>query len=220
MTEPVEAWARGRDYDVFMGRWSRQVTDGFLTWLNPGGGLRWLDVGCGTGALSAAIAARADPAEVVGVDTSSGYVAYARQRHLDVAVSGLMLNFATDPAPVVASMRDAVIPDGVVATYVWDCLRMSLLRQFWTAAAALDPTARDLTRRCGSPRGTTPGSHSCGTRLGCATFAPPRSPSHCACATSMTTGTPSSADKVQQPATSPHSTTTTRRRCATASANA
>jgi SAM-dependent methyltransferase len=86
---------------------------------NPtGGGLtpqrRWLDVGCGTGALTQTVIAVTDPATVTGIDASEGYVAYARGQiddsradfrtgdaqglpfepaSFDAAVPGLMLNF-------------------------------------------------------------------------------------------------------------------------------
>src|SRR5688500_17267591 len=59
------------------GRWSRLVAPRFLDWLAVPPARRWLDVGCGTGALSQAILASADPAEVVGVDPSLPFVAHA-----------------------------------------------------------------------------------------------------------------------------------------------
>ena len=56
-----DAWLAGDSYDPYMGRWSRQVAPRFLDWLDPPEGLEWLEVGCGTGALSAAILARCNP---------------------------------------------------------------------------------------------------------------------------------------------------------------
>lgn len=107
-----EVWASGDAYEPYVGRWSRLVAAKFLDWLDIGTEHRWLDVGCGTGALTAAILACCDPATVVGVDPSEGYVAWSaahvddvRARfevgdatHLppgavDVVVSGLVLNF-------------------------------------------------------------------------------------------------------------------------------
>ena len=61
-----------------MGRWSRLVADGFVASLSCADGLRWLDVGCGTGALTAAVAARCRPRMVVGLDRSAGFVVSAR----------------------------------------------------------------------------------------------------------------------------------------------
>jgi ubiquinone/menaquinone biosynthesis C-methylase UbiE len=51
-----------------MGRWSRRLAPQFLSWLRIPGGVHWLDVGCGTGALTSAICAHAEPASVVGCD--------------------------------------------------------------------------------------------------------------------------------------------------------
>jgi SAM-dependent methyltransferase len=158
-----EVWASGDAYEPYVGRWSGPVAADFLAWLDVGAGARWLDVGCGTGALSSAILTYCAPVEVLGIDPSEGYVAWAaadlddpRARfsvahatHLpagpfDAAVCGLVLNFVPDPAAALAAMRDAA-PGGVVAAYVWDYAgRMELMRHFWDAAAALDPAAADL----------------------------------------------------------------------------
>jgi SAM-dependent methyltransferase len=161
-----EAWASGAAYESYVGRWSRLVAKEFLSWLAVPPGKRWLDVGCGTGALSGMILAMASPAQVDAVDRSEGYVAYAREQatdprvrfevadaqalpspsdSYDAVVSGLMLNFVPDPARAVAEMARVSRSGGVVATYVWDYAgRMELMRQFWDAAGALDPAARDL----------------------------------------------------------------------------
>ena len=50
-----DAWQAGDSYDQYMGRWSRQIAPAFLAWLDAPRGKDWLDVGCGTGALTAAI---------------------------------------------------------------------------------------------------------------------------------------------------------------------
>ena len=39
--------------------------------------LDWMDVGCGTGALSAAVLARCDPRSLVSIDPSEGFIATA-----------------------------------------------------------------------------------------------------------------------------------------------
>jgi ribosomal protein L11 methylase PrmA len=49
-----EVWASGSGYEPFVGRWSRLVAREFLAWLAVPSGREWLDVGCGTGALSGA----------------------------------------------------------------------------------------------------------------------------------------------------------------------
>lgn len=48
-----EVWASGDAYEPYVGRWSRLVAAKFLDWLDVGPQKRWLDAGCGTGALSA-----------------------------------------------------------------------------------------------------------------------------------------------------------------------
>src|SRR5262245_13703260 len=110
-----DVWAAGDAYEPYVGRWSRLVAREFLAWLALGPDLRWLDVGCGTGALTQTILAQAGPREVIGIDPSEGFIAYARDRtrdpraafktadarglaaadagRFDAAVAGLVLNF-------------------------------------------------------------------------------------------------------------------------------
>jgi SAM-dependent methyltransferase len=78
-----DVWASGAAYEPYVGRWSRLVAKEFLAWLAVPAGRRWLDVGCGTGALSQTILEHARPGEVAGVDPSAGYVDYARQQVRD-----------------------------------------------------------------------------------------------------------------------------------------
>jgi SAM-dependent methyltransferase len=156
-------WASGDAYEPYVGRWSRAVASEFVVGLGVRAGGRWLDVGCGTGALSGAILRHCEPAEVVGIDPSEGYVEWAtahvndpRARFevtdatrlpdgpFDAAVSGLVLNFVPEPAVAVNAMRETAA-SGVVAAYVWDYAdRMELIRYFWDAAVALDPAAAEL----------------------------------------------------------------------------
>jgi SAM-dependent methyltransferase len=166
-----ETWNSGDLYEPYVGRWSRLVAREFLAWLAVPPGGRWIDCGCGTGALTHTLLAETAPARVVGIDLTEGYVAYARAHVIDdratfsvgdvealdlvaatfdVAVSGLVLNFVPHPERMVAEMVRAVRPGGTVALYVWDYAgEMQLMRHFWDAAVALDPTAaeRDEGRR-------------------------------------------------------------------------
>ncbi len=160
---PTENWTSGDGYEKYAGRWSRLVAPEFLRWLDVPEGKRWLEVGCGTGVLSRAILQTANPQWLVGIDRSEGYVEYARAHvpderarfevgdaqalpvdtdTVDAAVSGLVLNFVSQPALAVAEMARAVRPDGIVAAYVWDYAgKMHMMRHFWNAAVALDPAA-------------------------------------------------------------------------------
>jgi SAM-dependent methyltransferase len=160
-----DTWERGDPYERYIGRWSRLVAPEFVRWLAVGSGKRWLDVGCGTGALSAAIVAQAAPASVVGVEPSAGFLERARANlghgvtlksggaealplesaSIDVAVSGLVLNFVPDMPSALREMRRVAVPGGTIGAYVWDYADgMQLIRHFWDAAADLDPAARKL----------------------------------------------------------------------------
>lgn len=158
-------WQQGDAYERYIGRWSRQVAPLFLSWLGIPAGRRWLDVGCGTGALSGAILDRCAPASVTGVEPSAGFRALAirqlgsRARVLpgsadalpledascDVAVCGLVLNFVPDVSAALAQMRRVVAPGGTIAAYVWDYAdRMEVIRLFWEEAVSLDAEAARL----------------------------------------------------------------------------
>jgi SAM-dependent methyltransferase len=163
-----DAWQAGDSYDSYMGRWSRQVAPRFLEWLGAPDGLEWLDVGCGTGALSAAILARCAPKSLVAIDPSEGFLAKARANvaggsvefrtgdaqnlpvtsaSKDVIASALVMNFVPDRQTALAEMKRVARSGGRIAFYVWDYPGggIELLRAFWDAATALDPAARDLT---------------------------------------------------------------------------
>ncbi|MFG2287136.1 class I SAM-dependent methyltransferase [Streptomyces sp. NPDC048595] len=160
-----DVWAAGAAYERYMGRWSRLAAEEFVTWLSCPDDLRWLDVGCGTGALSAVVTARCRPRTVLGIDRSEGFVGAARaavpaSAHCvvadamslpvrdgtwDVAVSGLTLNFLPEPTAAVGGMVRAVRTGGLVAAYVWDYAEgMGFLRRFWDAAIEVDPSAAAL----------------------------------------------------------------------------
>lgn len=161
----TDNWEEGDAYDHYMGRWSRPVAEAFVGWLDPAPGGRWVDVGCGTGALTSAIATAASPVELVGVDPSGGFLAGARRRlggrarfvigdaealpldfdHFDTSVSGLALNFVPHPSRAVREMVRVTRPGGTVAAYVWDYAEgMELIRIFWDVAATVDPSAAEL----------------------------------------------------------------------------
>jgi SAM-dependent methyltransferase len=162
----TDAWDSGDAYEPYVGRWSRLVAREFLGWLAVPPGGCWLDVGCGTGALAETILALAAPSEVVGIDPSPEYVAFARDRvnearvgfevgdaqalqqasaSFDAVVCGLVLNFVEEPDKAVSEMARVVRPGGTVAAYVWDYADgMQMMRHFWDAAGALDPRAREL----------------------------------------------------------------------------
>lgn len=157
-----DTWERGSPYERYVGRWSRQVAPLFLSWLGIPAGRRWLDVGCGTGALCAAIVDRCSPASVVGVEPSEGFLKTAGENladraalhqgsataiplgdaSVDVVVSGLVLNFVPDQRAALAEMARVTASGGTIGAYVWDYAgKMELMRFFWDAAVELNPDA-------------------------------------------------------------------------------
>jgi len=161
----TDTWERGDPYEEYAGRWSRRVAPRFLSWLSVPAGRRWLDVGCGTGALCAAILDHCSPASVAGVEPSEGFREAATDNlaarvtlhqgsatsiplpdaSVDVVVSGLVLNFVPDQRAALAEMARVTVEGGTIAAYVWDYAgKMELMRYFWDAAVALDPGAAAL----------------------------------------------------------------------------
>jgi len=160
-----DTWERGSPYEQYVGRWGRRVAPRFLSWLSIPAGRRWLDVGCGTGALCAAIVDRCSPSSVAGVEPSEGFLKTATENlagraalhqgsataiplgdaSVDVVVSGLVLNFVPDQRAAVAEMARVTVMGGTIAAYVWDYAgKMELMRLFWDAAVELDPGAAKL----------------------------------------------------------------------------
>ena len=131
----------GVAYERMMGVWSRAAGEIFLNWLAPSRGLRWIDVGCGTGAFTELLVERCAPAEVQGVDPSEAQLSFARARpscqiaafhqgdalalpfsdeRFDAAVMALVIFFVSNPAKGVSEMVRVVCPGSTVAAYVWD----------------------------------------------------------------------------------------------------
>lgn len=155
-------WDDAAGYETYVGHWSRVVAPRFLAWLAFPAKLRWLDVACGTGALTSAILTHCDPERVVGLDASADYLASAQADYcdarvrfvagdatvlsfpslsFDVSVSGLALNFiAFDRA--LTEQRRVDRPGGTIAAYVWDYAgEYEFARRFWDAALSIDPRA-------------------------------------------------------------------------------
>jgi SAM-dependent methyltransferase len=158
-----DEWSSGEAYEAYMGRWSRPLARSFVEWLAPQRAAHWLEVGCGTGALTSALCALSEPGSVVACDPAEPFVAHARSHvpdarasfvvtgadalpgrdgGFDGVVSGLVLNFLPDPTLAVETMRARLRPRGVLAAYVWDYASgLEFRRHFWDAAAALDERA-------------------------------------------------------------------------------
>ena len=161
-----DRWAGSDAYERYIGRWSRLVADEFVMWIEVPPGRRWLDVGCGTGALSQAILKRSAPGSLIGIDPLEPFITRASAAltdprasfrlgsaadtgladgAADVVVAGLVLNFVPDVRAALAEWRRVLGSGGVVGAYVWDYVRgMGFIREFWDAAVAVDPASAML----------------------------------------------------------------------------
>jgi SAM-dependent methyltransferase len=165
-SRPKDNWANGKLYERYVGRWSRPVAREFLKWLAVPANRQWLDVGCGTGALSQTILEEAEPAGITALDRSEAFLGFASSQiadkrvrfevgdagalrsdigPFDVIVSGLVMNFIPQPDQALAGMKRLARQGGVVAAYVWDYADgMQMMRHFWDEAVALDPKVHDI----------------------------------------------------------------------------
>jgi SAM-dependent methyltransferase len=150
-------------YDRHVGRYGAQLAAALIEFAAVEPGMRALDVGCGPGALTAALAERLGAAKVRGADPSEPFVQACRARvpgarvvvaaaeslpfadgAFDAALSQLVVNFMGDAEAGVREMVRVTRPGGVVGSCVWDYAgEMTLLRRFWDAATAEDPAAAD-----------------------------------------------------------------------------
>ncbi|SPH24518.1 27-O-demethylrifamycin SV methyltransferase [Defluviimonas aquaemixtae] len=162
-----DSWSAGQSYEHYMGRWSRKIATEYIGWLGPPRNADWLEIGCGTGALTQAILASCQPRSVLAIDRSEDFVAHAcdamsdprlqfevaeaqnlprPNASVDVVTSALVLNFVPDRKAALTEMLRVLRPRGLLTFYVWDYPDggMGFIDAFWKAAATLDPAAADL----------------------------------------------------------------------------
>lgn len=162
-----DAWSAGQSYEHYMGRWSRKIASRFVGWVDPPQNADWLEIGCGTGALTEAILAAANPRSIVSTDKSEDFITHAAAQiaddrvsfkvaeatdipladaSVDWVVSALVLNFIPDKLKALDEMRRVLRPNGSAAFYVWDYPGggMGFIDAFWKSAAAIDPEAAQL----------------------------------------------------------------------------
>ena len=146
-------------YNRFVGRYGPELATALIDFAGVEPGMRTLDVGCGPGALAAALVERLGAARVSAVDPSAPFAEACRARlpgvdmveadaealpfadgAFDAALSQLVVNFMPDGEAGVREMARVTRPGGTVASCVWDYGgEMTLLRTFWDAAREVDP---------------------------------------------------------------------------------
>jgi SAM-dependent methyltransferase len=165
----AKMFAASAGYERFMGRWSRLLAPSFIAFAGVENGQRVLDVGTGTGSVAAAVEAGRPASEIVGIDPSPGFIAYAQRNaksarsrfevgdaqalnfkdaSFDHTMALLVMNFIPDHDKAIAEMRRVTRAQGVVSACVWDYdAGMQMLRFFWDEAVALDPAIEPKDER-------------------------------------------------------------------------
>jgi len=161
-------------YEQLMGRWSQKLAPLFIDFAGLANGEKILDVGCGTGSLTFALAKAADLSEIAAIDYSPIFVEAANRRNTDPritirqadacalpfgadtfdrALALLVLHFVPEAGKAVGEMRRVVRPGGLVAAAVWDHLGgMPGMRMMIDTVAALGEGGRQLrSRYCFQP---------------------------------------------------------------------
>lgn len=151
-------------YEVMMGRWSRQLAPLFVEFVGVRDSERVLDVGCGTGSLSATLARVTGASKIVGIDPSNAFIEYARTQiddprvtfevgdaqnlhypdtSFDRSMALLAVDYIPNAPKAANQMRRVTKSGGVVATTMWDRSGANEFQNcLWDAALAIDPTAK------------------------------------------------------------------------------
>jgi SAM-dependent methyltransferase len=160
-------------YGCFMGRYSEPLAGRFAAVVGVTPGRLALDVGCGTGALTAELVGLLGVEAVSAVDPSDAFVTATRARvpgvdvrrgaaerlpfpdgRFDFVLAQLVVHFMQDPMAGVRDMARVTRRGGVVAACVWDHGGgRGPLTVFWRAVRELDPRARDESQLAGAREG-------------------------------------------------------------------
>jgi ubiquinone/menaquinone biosynthesis C-methylase UbiE len=173
MSEPTLNFVDSDSYERFMGQWSRAIGTQFLQWISAPSGLNWLDVGCGTGILTAQIFDHCAPAAVFGIDSQRSQIEHAKRQayaqrvtwrvaaaealpfsdqRFDVVVSALALNFIADRTGALREMKRVARRKGIVAGLVWDF--EAERSPSWPLRAAMRSMGAEVPEIPGTPAST------------------------------------------------------------------
>ena len=164
----MDAYVRRMSFDVgadaygrFMGRFAEPLAGKFAALLDLRSGQRALDVGCGTGLLTAILVEQLGASATAAVDPSESFVAATRAQfpdadvrrataealpfdddYFDVTTAQLVVHFMTDPVAGLKEMARVTRAGGLIGASVWDHAGgTGPLSVFWKAVRDLDPTA-------------------------------------------------------------------------------
>lgn len=152
----TEGWDNTQGYEMYIGRWSKLISSDFVSWLNPKSKLKWLEIGCGAGALTKVIAGRCSPSYLLAVDKSDNYLeeakksinssnnisflnadlnSYSFNEEFHHITSGLVLNFLPGVRELLKPIMNNLKSRGQLSSFVWDYGgHYQPMRHFWDAA--------------------------------------------------------------------------------------
>jgi phospholipid N-methyltransferase len=155
VTKTNERWDNIAGYEMYVGRWSSLISIHFVNWLNPIPTLKWLELGCGTGALTKVIVEKCLPSHLLAIDQSDSYIKHAKENintgnvsflnaalnscslteEFDNITSGLVLNFIPRIDDLLLSLMNNLKSGGQMSSFVWDYGgHYQPMRHFWDAA--------------------------------------------------------------------------------------
>jgi SAM-dependent methyltransferase len=166
--------APAEHYDRFMGRFARSLAPALADVAGVTAGMRALDVGCGTGALTEELVTRVGAGDVAAIDPAPQFAAITAERNpgadvregpaeqlpwgdgeFDTTLASLVVGFMRDPERGIGEMARVTRPGGTVAACMWDIATggMTMLVTFWSAVRDVVPDARGERGMAGTAEG-------------------------------------------------------------------